>query len=451
MLESYVDKDQIKKADGKFEERKIKTTDEYELKFIKKNGDPLWTIAKSSPIYDQEGNFINGVVMFTDITERKIADEKIKKLNRELSQRLEEQKLLFDLLPMSVCVTYNKDSKTMYANPTMEKLLGIAPGSNISQSVHEDEKPSFKSCLNGKELSPEELPVQKAISTGKVVRNYEYEIHREDGKIINFHGHATPLFDENGNVRGAIGAFDDITERKEIELKLNKNVENLARSNMELEQFAHIASHDLREPLRMITSFLQLLERRYADNLDEDAKEFIGYAVDGAKRLDAMINDILLYSKVSKERELSMVNFNKVIEKVYINLISSIEENDAEITYESLPTLKTDESLMNQVFQNLISNAIKYRGKEKPKIQISAEKKGNKYLFSVKDNGIGIDKKYIDKIFTIFQRLHTNEEHEGTGVGLSIVQKIIQQQGGQIWAESELGKGTTFYFTIPEN
>ena len=239
-------------------------------------------------------------------------------------------------------------------------------------------------------------------------------------------------------------------ELRETQDELMDTVNKLEISNNELKNFAYVTSHDLREPLRMITSFLQLLERRYTDQLDQDAKDFIGYAVDGAKRLDSMINDILIYSKVSKGRELSEVNFNKVIEKVYVNLISSIEETDAEIIYDSLPTLITDESLMIQLFQNLISNALKYRSKEKPEIYVAVKDEGNEYVFSVKDNGIGIDQKHAHNIYTIFKRLHTSEEYEGTGIGLAIAQKIVQQQGGKIWVESELDKGSTFYFTIPK-
>ena len=255
--------------------------------------------------------------------------------------------------------------------------------------------------------------------------------------------------------------FNDITQFKktEIELKeyqdtleekVKQRTDELAKSNAELEHFAYITSHDLREPLRMITSFLQLLDRRYTDQLDEDANDFIGYAVDGAKRLDAMINDILVYSRVSnKERNLTSVNFNKVIEQVYVNLITAIEENNAEITYDSLPSLITDEQLMVQLFQNLIGNAIKYRSQKTPKIHISANKEGNKYIFTIQDNGIGISPEHMERIFTIFKRLHTHEEYEGTGIGLAIAQKIVNQQGGEIWVKSELGKGSIFYFTIP--
>ena len=200
----------------------------------------------------------------------------------------------------------------------------------------------------------------------------------------------------------------------------------------------------------MITSFLQLLERRYSDKLDQDAKEFIGFAVDGAKRLDDMIIDLLEYSKVTrKEIELKNVDSENVLKETLVNLKVQIDENNAIITYDPLIIVKGDEKLLIQLFQNLIGNAIKYRSKNNPQIHISTIKEDNHYKFSIKDNGIGIDAEHLDRIFTIFQRLHTKEKYEGTGIGLAIAQKIVYQHGGQIWAESELGKGSTFYFTIP--
>ena len=241
------------------------------------------------------------------------------------------------------------------------------------------------------------------------------------------------------------------TAHDKAEKALRKSFKEVERSNAELEQFAYVTSHDLREPLRMISSFLQLLERRYKDQLDQDANEFIGYAVDGAKRLDAMINDILIYSRVAnKEKKFTHVHCDKVLDEAYLNLKTSIEETNAEIVNDPLPTIMIDEHLMIQLFQNLIGNAIKYRSQNKPKIYISSYKEDKQWLFSVKDNGIGISQEYLDKIFTIFQRLHTNEEYDGTGIGLAIAQKIVHQHGGDIWAESELGEGSTFYFTIPE-
>ena len=283
--------------------------------------------------------------------------------------------------------------------------------------------------------------------------NFDFRIILDDGSIRVLNTLAeVGKFDKDGDPEIIIGINQDITDRKEIELKLNENIKKLAQSNKELEQFAYITSHDLREPLRMITSFLQLLERRYKDELDQDANEFIGFAVDGAKRLDTMTKDLLKYSQIThKKRDIIPINFEHVLEHASTNLKVQIEENNAIITHDPLPTINGNEELKIQLFQNIIGNAIKYRSQETPKIHISAIKEKDHYLFSIKDNGIGMSSKHIEKIFTIFQRLHTHDEYEGTGIGLAIAQKIVHQQGGQIWVESELGKGSTFYFTIPTN
>ena len=290
----------------------------------------------------------------------------------------------------------------------------------------------------------------------KILKGEPYDnifpLKGKNGNYRWFLTRITPIRDEHGKVQRWFGTNTDVTERKNIEENLKTTMDDLKQSNKELEQFAYITSHDLREPLRMITSFLQLLERRYKDRLDQDANEFIGFAVNGAKRLDTMTNDLLKYSQISnKKREAIPVNFEHVLEHALENLKVQIEENYAIITHDSLPIIVGDEELKIQLFQNIIGNAIKYRSQETPKIHISAIKEKNQYLFSIKDNGIGMSSKHLEKIFTIFQRLHTNEEYEGTGIGLAIAQKIVHQQGGQIWAESEPGKGTTFYFTIPTN
>lgn len=240
--------------------------------------------------------------------------------------------------------------------------------------------------------------------------------------------------------------------KSNLEDKVKERTKELEQSNKELQQFAYVASHDLREPLRMISSFLQLLERRYNEQLDEDANEFIEFAVDGAKRLDSMIKDLLEYSRVAnKKRKFNDVDLNEVLERTNLNLKLAIDDNNAEIIANKLPTLSGDEQLLVQLFQNLISNSIKYRSKENPIIQISVNNEMNHFIFLFKDNGIGISTKHLERIFTIFQRLHTREEYEGTGIGLAIAQKIVQQHGGQIWAESEPGEGTIIYFTIPYN
>ncbi len=257
--------------------------------------------------------------------------------------------------------------------------------------------------------------------------------------------------EDQRNIESLSRAFLEILLRKRAEIQMNQTLTKLEKSNKELEQFAYITSHDLREPLRMITSFLQLLQRRYSDKLDEDANEFIEFAVEGAKRLDNMTNDLLLYSRLnSKKRNITLTNLEEALEIALLNLKVPIEETKAKITYDPLPTVEADEKLNVQLFQNLIGNAIKYRGSEPPAIHISAKKEKNRYLFSVSDNGIGMDSKHLTKIFTIFQRLHTHEEYEGTGIGLAISKKIVEDQGGKIWAESQPGNGTTFYFTIPK-
>jgi len=242
----------------------------------------------------------------------------------------------------------------------------------------------------------------------------------------------------------------DINKRKQAESELKLRSEELAKSNDDLKQFAYVASHDLREPLRVITSFSQLLERRYKDKLDKDANQFINFVVDGAIRLDSMIIDLLEYSRLAdKEMSYTDVKMQEVIEQVITNLNVLIEENNVQINYKPLPTVRADENMMTRLFQNLIENAIKYRREKNPNIYISADIQDDKFIFNVKDNGIGMDKEHLEQIFTIFKRLHTHEEYEGTGIGLALAQRIVHQHGGEIWAESEPDKGSTFHFTIP--
>jgi PAS domain S-box-containing protein len=227
--------------------------------------------------------------------------------------------------------------------------------------------------------------------------------------------------------------------------------EELARSNAELQQFAYIASHDLQEPLRMVTSYLQLFARRYQNQLDTNADEFIAYAVDGATRMQALINDLLAYSRVgTRNLPFEAVDCNLVVKQVIRNLQIAIAESQATVTYDSLPTVIGDETQLAQVFQNLISNAIKFRGVALPRVHITASRQNREWCFSVQDNGIGIEPDYADRIFVIFQRLHSRTEYPGTGIGLAICKKIVERHGGRIWIESELGQGTTFHFTIPE-
>ncbi len=243
--------------------------------------------------------------------------------------------------------------------------------------------------------------------------------------------------------------FTDITKRKTAENELKEAMKKLQMSNFELEQFAYVASHDLQEPLRMITSFLQLLQRRYGNRLDKDADDFIGFAVDGAARMHKLINDLLTYSRVNKEiEEFNEVDMNDVIDQVKINLDILIKENQTVITSDPLPIVKADKTQMLQLLQNLINNSIKYRSQKNPHINISVEKKGFEWLFSVEDNGIGIEPEYRERIFKIFQRLHGIEKYEGTGIGLAISKRIVERHGGMIWVNSNVIQGSIFNFTI---
>lgn len=231
--------------------------------------------------------------------------------------------------------------------------------------------------------------------------------------------------------------------------ELEKKSEELVRSNNELQQFAYVASHDLQEPLRMVTSYVQLIEDRYKDKLDQDGLEFIGFAVDGTKRMRNLILSLLEYSRVNKIRAFERIDLNVLLEGIVLEMEPQIKEANASIMIDHLPTINGDAVLISQLFKNLISNSLKFRTEGgKTTVTISGEKKGDSFLFSIKDNGIGISKDYFEKIFVIFQRLHGKDKYPGAGMGLAICKKIVEQHGGKIWVESELNKGATFYFTI---
>jgi len=275
----------------------------------------------------------------------------------------------------------------------------------------------------------------------------------------------SPLLDQDGNLSAAIHVARDITEHKkaEAEIKdLNKELQksleqlekaniNLKRSNEDLQHFASIVSHDLQEPLRTVSSFVQLIARRYDDKLDDKGHTYIEHIVDGAGHMQMLLSDLLAYSRVGGGKLFrTTVSLEKILKDVKRNLDRRIKENRAEITSSGLPEVYGDEMQLFTLLQNLISNALKYRGPERPSIYISAQKKDeDSWFFCVRDNGIGFDPKHAEQIFLIFQRLHLRKEYDGTGIGLAICKRIVERHGGRIWAESEPGSGSSFCFTLP--
>jgi len=250
-------------------------------------------------------------------------------------------------------------------------------------------------------------------------------------------------------VIGVFAAARDVAERKRAEEARERRTEELARSNAELERFAYVASHDLQEPLRMVSSYVQLLARRYEGKLDSDADEFIHFAVDGAGRMQRLITDLLAFSRVGRTgKEFEPTSLDAALDRALLNLQMAIDESGTAVTRDPMPVILGDPTQMVQVFQNLVGNAVKFRGTEPPRVHVSVRPNGGEWLLAVRDNGIGVDAQYAERIFIIFQRLH-GREYPGTGIGLPISRKIIERHGGRMWVESEPGKGSTFFFTLP--
>jgi PAS domain S-box-containing protein len=285
---------------------------------------------------------------------------------------------------------------------------------------------------------------------GNIERCEEDCFWRADGSIQWLRWEIYPWRDPQGKIGGIIIFTEEITERKQAQEKLKAAIVDLERSNQELEQFAYVASHDLREPLRKIKSYTELLAQRYSDRFDDRAQKYMDYITDGATRMQGLIQDLLIYSRVGRgELTLAPTDLNAVVCRTLKDLSHAIEETQAELAISSLPTVAVNAIQIGQLFQNLIANALKFRGDRTPKIEIKATCGDGHWMFSVRDNGIGMDPEYSDRIFIIFQRLHSQQEYPGTGIGLAICKKIVERHGGRIWVESKLGEGTSFYFTIP--
>ena len=409
------------------------------------NGNPMVFENYSAPLnrYYQIKSFCpvknQFAVLFSDITDRKLADENLKRSEYNLSEAER----------IGNSGSWDYDVATSIANwsANMFRLFDVDPDMPTELVFSH-----FVDNLVIPDDRPHVLSIFQDALTGKRPYDLEYNTIKKDGSIRTIHAVADTLRDENGNAIRMIGKVEDITERKLAEEKLVSTLQNLELSNKDLEQFAYVANHDLQEPLRMISSFTQLLERKYKDKLDQDANEYIRFAVDGAIRMQKLLNDLLEFSRIKKSQaeQYEPVDASALLGQAVANLKQLLTENTALVTNDDLPVINADEAQMIRLFQNLIENAVKFHKKtELPQIHISCTKQNNMYRFSVADNGIGIEKQYHDKVFVVFQRLHSVKDYPGTGIGLSICKRIVERHGGTIWFESEVGEGTTFYFTIP--
>ncbi len=461
------------------EERRVELTDimkrissgehvqHYETMRQTKDGRPVPVSLTVSAIKNNLGQVIGISTVARDITERKLAEEQIRKLNAELEQMVVERTAqLSDSLELNRKIidassigifACREDGPCMIANPAIARIIGSTVEEVLSINFRELD-PLKKNGLFQK--------IETALSS-RLEQKGETYLTTTFGKYLWISYYIT-TFQSMGKLHFLM-MVEDISERKQAEAELNRYrehleelvkertqelasaVTNLERSNQDLEQFAYEASHDLQEPLRMISSYTQLLARRYKGKLDQDADDFIGYTVDGANRMQQLINDLLAFSRVgTRGKPLESVSSQAALDLALENLQTAIEESHAQVTQDTLPVVLADDFQLMQLFQNLIGNAIKFHSDKPPSIHVGIEDGEKEWVFTVQDNGIGIDPQYFGRIFIIFQRLNKRDQFPGTGIGLAICKKIVQRHGGRIWADSKPGLGSTFYFTLPK-
>ncbi|MDQ7785144.1 MAG: PAS domain S-box protein [Desulfomonilaceae bacterium] len=406
-----------------------------EYRIVRPDGSIRWILERGFPIFDDHGNLTLMCGVCSDITKRKSIEETL----RESEERF---RAIFDQGPLGMTVMNHK-CRFLKVNRAFGSITGYSEADLLDRAVVEITHPDdvlANAALFGK-LKAGEIP-QYSIETRCIGKT-------GDPVWVNL---TASLLSGRKGERQFLGILEDISERRHMQDLLQKRAGELARSNEDLEQFAYVASHDLQEPLRNVASCLQLLEKKYKHNLGTDADQYIRYAVDSAVRMKALIQDLLAYSRIATTgKPPERIDCEHILDLTLKNLRSAITEAGAVITHDPLPTIVGDDTQLLQAFQNIVQNAVKFRRDEPPRIHVSSVKGVNEWIFSVKDNGIGIESRHLDQIFVIFRQLHKRNQYKGTGMGLAIVKKVIERHGGRVWAESDPGKGTTFCFTIPEN
>lgn len=402
---------------------------------VRKDGGEIPVDDSGAPIRGADGATRGVVLVFRDITERKRAEAAL----RESEERF---RLLFQQAAVGI-KRLSPEGRLLEVNDKQCEILGYPREELLQLSL-----PDI--------TYPDDLPIEQAELTrllaGEIPHyTIEKRARRKDGCLIWTRVTASLPSADPGKAPWWIAVVEDITERKRAEATLRETAEELARSNRDLEQFAYVASHDLQEPLRAVSGFVTLLKQRYHDQLDAKANEWIGNTVEGALRMQSLINDLLAYSRVgTRGGSFQSVEARSAVDAALHNLSASIQESGATVAADHLPRVWADLIQLVQLFQNLIGNAIKFRGERPPEIRIGARREGDAWLFWVRDNGIGIAPEYAERVFLIFQRLHTRSKYPGTGMGLAICKKIVERHGGRIWLESQPGEGTTFYFTLSD-
>jgi PAS domain S-box-containing protein len=402
-----------------------------------------WFTWSYSPIRDEAGRISGLMCIATEDTARVLAERERDRLEEERQKKAEEtQAKLAAIVESSEDAIIGKTLNGIIStwNSGAERIFGYTAPEVVGRHI---------SMLIPSDHQSEEADIQARLARGERIEHFETVRVTKSGRKIDVSLTVSPIKNSAGVIVGGSKIVRDITARKRAEQSLADQAEELARSNVELERFAYVASHDLQEPMRTVQRFAQLLQRNLGKSLKADAQEFLDFMIGGVQRMQTLINDLLAYSRVgSQGGAFAPADCKEICANVLENLQASIESNQANVTVEPLPVVIGDATQLGQLFQNLLVNAIKFHGKRTPRIHVSVKEMPREWIFSVADNGIGIAPEYFERIFIIFQRLHTIEEYGGTGIGLAICKKIAERHGGRIWVQSVVGEGSTFHFSV---